>query len=266
MPEVAGKDRVIKISGTATAMVGEATTSVAGNFVYKITSATKQVLEKTGSISVQKKGTNDITEVATTTTNLRLTAHGLLTGDLIINTTRSSAARIVTLVDANNLTVTSVTGQTNGDTIEVYKTELTTAYSLNRLNGTVTYASAAVRVIKISGNYLPMSTAAFATSMSTNRECAILETPKFGSAYMTRIAGLKNASGTLAQFDVTDETYVTALIAGNPVVIENLSSTGAEPDRFWALLESTELAAAIASVQTETISWISTDEWIRLGV
>lgn len=56
-------------------------------------------------------------EVGTTTTNIKWTAHGLATGDWIVNTTRSNTARQITKVDNNNFTVQAITAQTSGDTI-----------------------------------------------------------------------------------------------------------------------------------------------------
>lgn len=60
-------------------------------------------------------------ESGTTTTNIKVTAHGLITGDEIINTTRSNTSRTITRVDANNFTVDAITGQTSGDSIKFLK-------------------------------------------------------------------------------------------------------------------------------------------------
>lgn len=60
-------------------------------------------------------------EVGTNTTNIKITAHGFVTGDHVINRTRSNAVREITVVDANNFTVASVSSQTNGDTISHFK-------------------------------------------------------------------------------------------------------------------------------------------------
>jgi hypothetical protein len=59
-------------------------------------------------------------ESGTNTTNIKITGHGLSTNDVIYNKTRD-AYRIVTYVDADNFTVTSVTGQTTNDVILLYK-------------------------------------------------------------------------------------------------------------------------------------------------
>lgn len=60
-------------------------------------------------------------EAGTTTTNIKVTDHGLITGDVIVNTTRASATRTITVVDANNFTVDTVTGQTTSDSITFHK-------------------------------------------------------------------------------------------------------------------------------------------------
>ncbi len=74
----------------------------------KYTNMTLKVNDGTGSHSA---------EVGTTTTNITWTAHGLSTGDWIVNTTRSNAVRQITKVDANNFTVQAVASQTSGDNI-----------------------------------------------------------------------------------------------------------------------------------------------------
>lgn len=63
---------------------------------------------------------NAVAEAGTNGTNIKVTGHGLVTGDYITNRTRSNAVRYVTRVDDNNLTVDAVAGQTNGDTISFY--------------------------------------------------------------------------------------------------------------------------------------------------
>lgn len=60
---------------------------------------------------------SDVAESGTTTTNIKMTAHGMATGDYIINSTRSGAVRQIVRFDANNVTVTAITGQTTNDVI-----------------------------------------------------------------------------------------------------------------------------------------------------
>jgi len=266
MAEVTGLNCSIKISGAAVPFVGEVTTMGGTNTTYQITDTSKQVLDRTETIHVLVKGSNDAAESGTNTTNLKMTSHGLATGDVIINTTRSNAVREVTYVDANNVTVSAVTSQTTSDTIEVYKQATASTYTLNRLNAMATFTSATARTVLISGSYLPMSTAAYAHKMSKHEAVDILEKTKFGSTSKERLAGMKSASGTLSQFDVTDTTYSAALLAKVPIIIEDRTSTGALPNRRWALLDSDQMEAAVAGIQDETIGWVSYDAWLQLGV
>jgi hypothetical protein len=59
-------------------------------------------------------------EATTNTTTVKATAHGLVTGDHIVNRTRSNAVRQVTVVDADTFTVQAVTSQTSGDTFSKF--------------------------------------------------------------------------------------------------------------------------------------------------
>jgi len=65
-------------------------------------------------------------ESGTSTTNIKVTGHGLATNDVIYNKSRD-AYRIITYVDADNFTVSSVTGQTTNDIILLYKNVATIA-------------------------------------------------------------------------------------------------------------------------------------------
>jgi hypothetical protein len=265
LAELAGKTCVIKVSGAATTFVGEATTASANKY-YQITDTAKQVLDRTATIRVHKYSADDAAEASTTTTNIKMTGHGLVAGDLIINTTRANAARLVTVkVDNDNVTVAAVTGQTEGDTIVKYPTEAASGYTLNRLNGKVTYAAALSRTIKVSGSYLPMSTAAYANDMSRKKECDLFEITDFGDTNKKRMAGLLSASGTVTQLDLTDTTYADALTAGVPVVLEDRDAAASEPNRTWVLFDSDEIKAAVNDLQNEPVSWVSYDSWLTLG-
>jgi len=200
MAELAGYSAAIKISGTATSMTAEATTT-ADDTSYQIANAVKQVLDRETAPTVFDGG-------------------------------------VATAED----------------------------YTVNYLNGTITFdTDDDTRVITVTGKYLPMTTAAYAHSLSISRATDLQDVTAFGATHKKRVAGLKSASGTLNQFDITDTTYIDALTAGKPIVIEFKAESTLEPERYWALLESDEVAAAVDGMQDETISWISHDEWLRLG-
>lgn len=72
------------------------------------------------SVLIDDNGTTHAAEVGTNATNVKITAHGLSTGDHVINRTRSNAVRSIVRIDADNFTVETVTSQTNGDTISFF--------------------------------------------------------------------------------------------------------------------------------------------------
>lgn len=59
-------------------------------------------------------GINSTLASGSSTTNVRIVNHGLVTGDTFVNVTRKSV-RTITKVDADNFTVASISGQVAGD-------------------------------------------------------------------------------------------------------------------------------------------------------
>jgi len=267
MAELSGQLAAVRVSGALLLEVGLSTTDIGdAHIVYQITNATKQVLDRIGIIRVHKKGEDAAAETGTNTTNIKISTHGLAINDLIVNTTRGNAARLVTaVVDVDNVTVAAIPAQTTDDNIERWPTELVTAYTLSRLDGKVTYAAPdAARFIKISGSYYPMTTVASAHEYKFGKAVTIYETPKFGMEYKNKLGGTKFAYGTLNRWDFGNDYMVIALTSGVPIVIEF------KPDpslskifRVWALFENGEIKAAVDSAQDEIVSFISTDEYLQ---
>lgn len=201
MAELAGLDTIIKISGAATTMTTEAT-STSDDQNYQITNAVKRVLDRDTAPTVLDDGI---------------------------------------------------------ETIE--------SYTVNYLNGTITFdeADELRGPITITGKYLPMTTAAYAHSMSKTAAADMYDVTPFQSSHKKRLAGLLSESGTFSQFNIIDTTYAVALASGDPIVIEDRDTSTSEPNRTWALLNSVQVSAAIGGVQDMIVSWISHDAWIKLG-
>jgi len=92
-------------------------------------------------IYMDNNTSTDTCEAGTTTTNVTATTHGLVTGDYIVNRTRSNAVRQITLVDPDNFTVETVTAQTNGDTFSKFATNKTVGVEFLVDETTVDYVS-----------------------------------------------------------------------------------------------------------------------------
>ena len=141
--------------------------------------------------------------------------------------------------------------------------------SVNKLNSKFTFGDAGyvnTETLRVkSGNYLPMSSAAYAHEYSYNRSATMLEVTRFQDTHKRRIAGAKFGSGSLSQWDVIDAYFEDALTAREPIVLEFRAETTGNPQRLWALIESTEMSTAIESPQDEAVSFISTDDLLNLG-
>jgi len=253
MAKLAGHKSLIKCSGTAVAFVGEAVTT-SDNQKYQITDSAKRVLGNTSTISVHKRSsTGETAEAGTTTTNITITGHGLVTGDLIVNTTRSNAKRIITRVDDDNFTVASVSSQTTGDSIDLYPTEDASGYTLNRLSGYAEYDSATSRTILISGEYLPLTTIGeayeFSLSLSANNE----DVSVFSNTYVEREQTLKDVTLSISDWYV-DYTYQDKLTDGSPLVIELfVDSSGSFECKLWCLLSSDEVSSSVDGIVEESL-------------
>lgn len=201
MAEHAGKEVTIKISGTATSMTAEAT-STADNQIYQITNAAKQVLDFDTPPTVLDDGV-----------------------------------------------------------------ETEESYTVNYLSGKITFATVDAErgPVTVTGYYLPMSTAAYANDAGHSRVAEILDISAFGDTHKNKMAGVKSASGSLNNLSLTDTTYIDALAAGEPLVLEFVSASGGDPTRFRALLNSDEVKSAVNDLSAETIGWESKNEWLYLG-
>lgn len=73
----------------------------------------------------------DLTESGTNTTNVTIVGHGLVTGDWVVNRTRSNAVREITRVDDDNFTVAVVTSQTTGDTLSFFTAQIVGIEGIN---------------------------------------------------------------------------------------------------------------------------------------
>jgi hypothetical protein len=135
--------------------------------------------------------------------------------------------------------------------------------SVNLLNGEFSFSGAGYSVgsdLRIkTGNYIPMTEAAYCHSFSINKEVTLHDSTAFGDTDRTRKVGVKSAGGTLSQWDVTSSYFADALVAGEPVVIEYLALSSETPKRLWAMLDSQELQAALDSLQDEAVSFQSHD-------
>lgn len=188
---------------------------------------------------------------------IKISGEGVVTTDLATITTDYKTYQIADELKQVIALNTPVTVKNNGvETEEKYK--------LNRLNGTITFETVDdTRVITIDCTYLPLVQVAEAHAASYTEATDLHEVPQFGDTHKRRIPGLRYASGSLNTWDILDTTFTDALTSGKPVVIELKPSAQGKTKRLFALLESTEMSLAIDNPSEQSVSFISTDEFIR---
>ncbi len=194
MAKQTGKKALVKVSGAALTLTGEATTDSGAHLVYQITNAAHRVLDPTATQTVLENGV-------------------------------PTAA----------------------------------AYTLNRLNGTVTFAIARGGgvAVTITGFYLPLSTAISGTEWTLTLDGTNADVSEFGDIWVERLPLTKDASGSVKSWrDTVDRTWENALIAGAPIVLALYTNSTGSPDFLvWVMLNKQQVQAALKSAQSQSIDW-----------
>lgn len=138
-------------------------------------------------------------------------------------------------------------------------------YTLNRLTGTVTFLAdiGVGHTITADGTYLPLSNAAEAKSFSYKLMRDIQDSTSYDSQNTDQgfkrksDVGLYDASGSLGQWSSVDRYFETALIQGDPVVIELWADRGTAFDiRFWANLNQQQIESVVDGLVSQTVDWV----------
>lgn len=134
-------------------------------------------------------------------------------------------------------------------------------YTLNRLTGQITFASApGALAVTVTGSYLPMTTVAEGRSFGFSAKATALEDVVFGDTDITRTQIQRMASGSIGMYWV-DDAFDAAFVAGGQLVVEVAVASGSTPlARAWAILTERSHDAAVAGAQDESLTWESTTD------
>lgn len=141
-----------------------------------------------------------------------------------------------------------------------------TPYTINRLTGTVTFLTSVVRVITIDGSYLPVSVAAGAKSYTwqltaTSVDDSDFDTADTESGFTTRVQMMREVSGSIGGNWNVDQYFATALLAGDPIVLEFYSSRDASPDLIcWALLAKAGMQSALDKIAEVSVDFVGASD------
>ena len=136
-------------------------------------------------------------------------------------------------------------------------------YTVNRLTGTLTFASdqTGYEQINITGKYLPMGQLLYAKDFSLSIKPKTTETTPFNQNYQALARGVSDVNGTIGTFyDPTEIAslsltpyWTTEMLADAVVAIK--FHTPIYDLLAWAEIDSQELKDAIDGMLEETIGW-----------
>lgn len=126
-------------------------------------------------------------------------------------------------------------------------------YSIDRLNGTITFDTATSRTITVSGSYVVTTLIAEADEYSFNGETDAKESTVFLQNYKSYETGVLNATVSISKFKV-DDAYLTILLSKDRVILElNIDSTNTI--KMFAVLTSVESNATIEELERESLQY-----------
>jgi hypothetical protein len=163
-------------------------------------------------------------------------------------------------------TVKRILSQNGTVVVKNSGTVVSSGYTLNRLNGTVTFATATTRTITVDATYLPTVEAINAFDCSYSIDADNQDVTVFSKDYIVREQGLIDFSGSLTQYSI-DSTYQNILTAGNPVVLEISSNRSSSYDiRAWVILSSVEESGSVDGIMEEALEFEGTVDADRRSI
>lgn len=174
-----------------------------------------------------------------------MTAEATSTSDSISYQITDSAKRIL---DLN----TSIT---------VYDSavETTENYSIDYLNGTITFDSSASRTITIDAAYVTLATVATATAFNFSGTADALDNTAFLDTIRSFQSGLRSGTATLTRFFVVDDIFIDTILDGSIKVIEYYVDD-TQKISFYGLLTSDSIDSPVEGLITESLSYQITNQ------
>lgn len=134
-----------------------------------------------------------------------------------------------------------------------------TAYTLNRLNGSVIFATTAARNLTVVGNYLPTSAVASAHGFAFNLAAANADVTPFQNEWMKRIQTIKDLTGSLEDFHNDVSLGNRLASTEDPVALTiHVDSTSSYWSRFYAWLSGDDISAAVDGVVEGSVGFEGT--------
>lgn len=130
-----------------------------------------------------------------------------------------------------------------------------TTFTVNRLAGTVTFTTAAVRTVTLDYSYLPLSVAAECRSFTFSASAQNGDESTLEHDDIVRSQLQRDCSGSVGRWHINNY-FRDALAAGDPVVLELSVGSGTTPIvRAWAVFTKSDTAGARDGYVEESIDF-----------
>lgn len=135
------------------------------------------------------------------------------------------------------------------------------AYTVNRLTGTVTFGSAVVRVITVTGSYLPVVTIGCATEYSWTLSASNEDSTCFAAEWIDRTQTLLDFGASLGKFYDINNYFWGKLTADTDLVLEFYTEYTASPNlRAWVKIASDDISNAVDGLSEESLDFEGTQD------
>jgi len=148
--------------------------------------------------------------------------------------------------------------------------QATNLYTINRLNGTVTFLAdiGAGHTITADGTYLPMTTILEGTAYSWELTANYPSVAKFGDVFIPRnVLCLRDGKGSIKNWRSTDETLLNAVLAGVMCMFEFYDDSSLAYDmRIWGIPNKESWDAAVQGLVNQDFTFeCSADADLRVA-
>jgi hypothetical protein len=128
------------------------------------------------------------------------------------------------------------------------------SFTVDYINGIITFESVDTRTITISGKYVTPVTIATANSFGFSGAAESLDNTVFGSAYKQFESGLISGTATLGMFYVVDNIFVDSLLDGSVKLVEYYVSP-TKKITFYGVLTGDTVDSTVGGLITESVTF-----------
>ena len=138
----------------------------------------------------------------------------------------------------------------------------TESYTVNKITGTVTFATSTPRTITLSGSYVVLATIAEASEFSFDGVLDTVDATVFQAGERIYLPTLVSATATVGKFYEVTGFFTNLLFDGSVKVVELYADDSGTPFRFYATVSANSISASVEDLTRETVTLQATDRMV----